>query len=507
MHRGVDYGILLPVLPYVARRGKERGGSGGRGSCVRRASLSPACCSAPPRPGRRFPAAPTVPHFAICFPPAVALCLGAHGALLSLTVIVRSSLIPFGCTTHNGVATLNAEPSIQCSSADGTYRLMRSVGAMCLVVYGAGLPTTFAFFLHKHARRITADQRMRAVGEGETMLTNPNIRVRRRFRKLYEDYKPEYAGWKLVLILRKLVLAVTGITLAGNPSLQVSTRGATPHLGVFHTVCVGARVRSQRRVAIAEKPHFLLSLCLHVCVCTRVRVRVRVHGCACVYAWAQASLAVSVMILSYVAHQRCQPFLRVATLRAPPPQPLASLPPDLDDAAKANGDAGAVQPVLVASSRQARVQSAAARGATVPVAPAASPSPSLLPADQGPRMGRWGLRSVSLAFVSVDYNLFESAFLVTSVSCSAVLCLVCVWLWCDALVVAAVWSITCAGGDRLSSSRMRPLPGCLGLLACVVTTLGTSRCSSSCRAWCSSAGASGRAAAATTCLPWGCPLW
>jgi hypothetical protein len=34
-------------------------------------------------------------------------------------------------------------------------------------------------------RAMTADQLLRAKGEGETSLTNPNIKTRRRFRKLY----------------------------------------------------------------------------------------------------------------------------------------------------------------------------------------------------------------------------------------------------------------------------------------------------------------------------------
>jgi hypothetical protein len=50
-------------------------------------------------------------------------------------------------------------------------------------------------------REIHADQTLRQRGEGDTLLTNPHIRVRHRFRKLYEDYKTEFMlFWKLVLI-------------------------------------------------------------------------------------------------------------------------------------------------------------------------------------------------------------------------------------------------------------------------------------------------------------------
>ena len=139
----------------------------------------------------------------------------------SAAVIIRTSLIPFGCTENNGVFTMNAEPSIKCSASDSTYSRMSRIGLASIVLYGLGLPAAFGYLLWRHGDAINADQQLRMRGEGETSLTNPNIRVRRRFRKLYEDYKPQYKYWKLVLIGRKLALAAVGILLVANPPLQV----------------------------------------------------------------------------------------------------------------------------------------------------------------------------------------------------------------------------------------------------------------------------------------------
>ncbi len=75
--------------------------------------------------------------------------------------------------------------------------------------------------LWRYRREIYSDQLLRVRGEGESSLTNPNIHVRRRFRKLYEDYKPNTRYWKMVLLGRKLALAVVGILLQGKPVLQV----------------------------------------------------------------------------------------------------------------------------------------------------------------------------------------------------------------------------------------------------------------------------------------------
>ena len=62
---------------------------------------------------------------------------------------------------------------------------------------------------------------MRERGEGESSLTNAHISTRRRLRKLYEDYKPRFCYWKLVLITRKLALAAVAIVLNKNARLQV----------------------------------------------------------------------------------------------------------------------------------------------------------------------------------------------------------------------------------------------------------------------------------------------
>ncbi len=99
-------------------------------------------------------------------------------------MIIRSSFIPFACTSHNGVSVLNAEPSIKCSPHDPVHRRMKALGGVCVALYGIGLPVGFGYLLYRHRASIRADQRLRAKGEGETALTNPNITIRRRFRKL-----------------------------------------------------------------------------------------------------------------------------------------------------------------------------------------------------------------------------------------------------------------------------------------------------------------------------------
>ena len=126
---------------------------------------------------------------------------------VDVAVVFRASLAPFDCVTNNGVSTMDAEPSIVCDGTGANGR-MRIVSAIMIVGFAIGVPAAFGVFLLLHKDQVYADQCLRQLGEGDTDLTNPNIRIRRRFRKIYEDYKPEFVYWKLVLLVRKLVFAV-----------------------------------------------------------------------------------------------------------------------------------------------------------------------------------------------------------------------------------------------------------------------------------------------------------
>ena len=58
--------------------------------------------------------------------------------------------------------------------------------------------------------------------------------LRRRLRKLYEDFRPDKIYWKLVLLLRKLCLACIAILADGRPQLQVVLRLLVPTNPTVH---------------------------------------------------------------------------------------------------------------------------------------------------------------------------------------------------------------------------------------------------------------------------------
>jgi hypothetical protein len=116
---------------------------------------------------------------------------------------------------------MDAEPAIVCGGSRGPHARMKAVALTTIAVYVAGFPAVLAVFLAWNRTHVLSDQGLRERGEGDSVLTNPNISFRRRYRKVYEDYKPQFYYWKLVLLARKALFACIVVLLDTNVEAQV----------------------------------------------------------------------------------------------------------------------------------------------------------------------------------------------------------------------------------------------------------------------------------------------
>lgn len=131
-------------------------------------------------------------------------------------VLVNSALEVFDCNVNtNGKITMDAEPSIECGV--GVHATLRPFAIASLFVYGLGIPVLFGTFVWAHRNRIQFDQTLRARGEGDNPHSNPAYYIRRRYRKLYEDFRPERYYWRFVLLARKFALAAIALMFNQNP--------------------------------------------------------------------------------------------------------------------------------------------------------------------------------------------------------------------------------------------------------------------------------------------------
>ena len=136
-------------------------------------------------------------------------------------MVVKSALDVFDCVSSHGEQVLRSSPNVKCDRSVGQYATVYPFAVLSLIIFGAGVPAVFGSVLFWYRSEIRADQEMKARGEGNSEVTNPNLWVRRRFRKLYEDFKPETAAWRMVLMARKLFLAWASIMFNEYPMFQV----------------------------------------------------------------------------------------------------------------------------------------------------------------------------------------------------------------------------------------------------------------------------------------------
>ncbi len=64
-------------------------------------------------------------------------------------------------------------------------------------------------------------QDLRKQALGYSAASNPYFTIRRRFQKLYSDFKPTRHYWRLILLSRKLSLAATTAMFTDHPMFQV----------------------------------------------------------------------------------------------------------------------------------------------------------------------------------------------------------------------------------------------------------------------------------------------
>jgi hypothetical protein len=104
--------------------------------------------------------------------------------------VVRNSMSIWNCTIGaSGLLTMSSEPSVRCDMSDALYSSLFPWYVASIALYGAGIPVLFIYVLNAYKREIKADQELRMSGLGDTPGDNPQHPVRRRYQKLYNDFR------------------------------------------------------------------------------------------------------------------------------------------------------------------------------------------------------------------------------------------------------------------------------------------------------------------------------
>jgi hypothetical protein len=134
--------------------------------------------------------------------------------------LTKTALEVFRCTEQSsGLKYLDADPSIPCFGAD--YDLQSKAAALFLLSYSFGIPTVLTILLYRKRASIRGDQELWIKGVGSSKEHNPHYYTRKQYGKLYQNFKPDYFYWIVVVLLRKLAIALF-IAGLSNPLFAAS---------------------------------------------------------------------------------------------------------------------------------------------------------------------------------------------------------------------------------------------------------------------------------------------
>ena len=97
---------------------------------------------------------------------------------------------------------------------------MKPAAVLSLLCYTVGLPASFLYIIIHHRSAIRADQSLRQRNLGQTVASNPQLHIRRRFQDLYAVFRAEYYYWRMVLTLRKFCEVAVALLFSSSPLFQ-----------------------------------------------------------------------------------------------------------------------------------------------------------------------------------------------------------------------------------------------------------------------------------------------
>jgi hypothetical protein len=170
--------------------------------------------------------------------------------------ITKTSLAIFNCSATDPpemdldgsvIQYLEVE-FVPCYEPGGLHMQMLPQAVMAFLVYTVGYPAVVAFILLKNSERVKEDQLLRARETGNSRATNPNCHdFRKRFCKLYYQFKPHHYYWILCILARKFFIATAGLMFRKYPVFLLA------FMLLIMFVSYAGQVRHQPYMSMAER--------------------------------------------------------------------------------------------------------------------------------------------------------------------------------------------------------------------------------------------------------------
>ena len=110
-----------------------------------------------------------------------------------------------------------------CFEEGGIHLKLYPFAFITLGVYVLGFPGFVIYKLWRNRLLVQEDQLLRAQWLGDQRIENKHAySFRKRYKRLYKNFKPEYWYWIIIQIARKFILAFTSLMFIRNPGFQMS---------------------------------------------------------------------------------------------------------------------------------------------------------------------------------------------------------------------------------------------------------------------------------------------
>mmetsp|Transcript_58139 Transcript_58139/g.160973 ORF Transcript_58139/g.160973 Transcript_58139/m.160973 type:complete len:575 (+) Transcript_58139:1-1725(+) len=181
--------------------------------------------------------------------------------------LLQTTLDVFNCSTvvsvdgvedagENGEGYMSSEPTEPCYVEGGVQMELVPYATILGLLYGCGYPLICFYVLilnRDNKRSAIEDQLVRAQQLSNSRENNPNCyEFRKRYGKLYYQFKPQYHYWGLVILARKFMFACAELLLRKNATFQLCAVSL-----VMFTAYV-AQVRCKPFMSTAEMPKVCL---------------------------------------------------------------------------------------------------------------------------------------------------------------------------------------------------------------------------------------------------------
>ena len=111
----------------------------------------------------------------------------------------------------------------RCGEPGGVQERLVPLAAAFLIVYTAGFPLYVTYVIYRYRKHIALDQYLRANEVGDARETNPTAYdIRKRYKVLYYNFRPQMIGWMTVILMRKFFIAFSSLMFRSSPAFQLS---------------------------------------------------------------------------------------------------------------------------------------------------------------------------------------------------------------------------------------------------------------------------------------------